>query len=336
MHDLISRILQFDNDGDKALVVADKNFVDIAERNMNNVVPLYYEMKKAKSVLITPENIYNGLIHAFTGGNIGPYSNNITKIWNSDIFVNGSEEDKQEAIDTVKLLCMENNFVIDYAKTLYKPVRPEKVAKQIAKFTQKKLPHFFVYAKDKMESQVEERNQSFVNKLYDIVPNVQINTRKLKIDEIEYDKMMFDVNTKVDKNVIEIYDRLNKQYRYKFNIVDERVANDSFVKQTILKEFEKTGYSAIEITDMLVKHLYSKNKRYKQLLWFVYGEYIVENLKHHVVIKPTKKVQCVDCGELFEVYVRNAKKVRCDSCQKVFKRNYQRELMQKRKQNGII
>lgn len=228
---------------------------------------------------------------------------------------------------------MENNFVIDYAKTLYKPVRPEKVAKQIAKFTQKKLPHFFVYAKDKMESQVEERNQSFVNKLYDIVPNVQINTRKLKIDEIEYDKMMFDVNTKVDKNVIEIYDRLNKQYRYKFNIVDERVANDSFVKQTILKEFEKTGYSAIEITDMLVKHLYSKNKRYKQLLWFVYGEYIVENLKHHVVIKPTKKVQCVDCGELFEVYVRNAKKVRCDSCQKVFRKQFQKELMKKRRQN---
>ena len=68
---------------------------------------------------------------------------------------------------------------------------------------------------------------------------------------------------------------------------------------------------------MLVKYLYSKNKRYKQLLWFVYGEYIVENLKHHIVIKPMKKVQCVDCGELFEVYVRNAKKVRCDSCQKV-------------------
>lgn len=331
VHDLISRILQFDNDGDKALVVADKNFVDIAERNMNNVVPLYYEMKKAKSVLITPENIYNGLIHAFTGGNIGPYSNNITKIWNSDIFVNGSEEDKQEAIDTVKLLCMENNFVIDYAKTLYKPVRPEKVAKQIAKFTQKKLPHFFVYAKDKMESQVEERNQSFVNKLYDIVPNVQINTRKLKIDEIEYDKMMFDVNTKVDKKVIEIYDRLNKQYRYKFNIVDERVANDSFVKQTVLKEFSKTGYSEIEITDMLVKHLYSKNKRYKQLLWFVYGEYIVENLKHHVVIKPTKKVQCVDCGELFEVPIKNNKSIRCIHCNNIFRKKYKREKERERR-----
>ena len=182
-----------------------------------------------------------------------------------------------------------------------------------------------------MESQVEERNQSFVNKLYDIVPNVQINTRKLKIDEIEYDKMMFDVNTKVDKKVIEIYDRLNKQYRYKFNIVDERVANDSFVKQTVLKEFSKTGYSEIEITDMLVKHLYSKNKRYKQLLWFVYGEYIVENLKHHVVIKPTKKVQCVDCGELFEVPIKNNKSIRCIHCNNIFRKKYKREKERERR-----
>ena len=36
-HDLISRILQFDVDGDKSLVIADKTFVEIAERNMRNL-----------------------------------------------------------------------------------------------------------------------------------------------------------------------------------------------------------------------------------------------------------------------------------------------------------
>ena len=40
-HDLISKILQFDVDGDKSLVVADPLFVEIAERNMTNIVPLY-------------------------------------------------------------------------------------------------------------------------------------------------------------------------------------------------------------------------------------------------------------------------------------------------------
>ena len=44
-------------------------------------------MKKAKPSLINDENIYNGLITAFTGGNIGIYSNNISKIWNDDVFI---------------------------------------------------------------------------------------------------------------------------------------------------------------------------------------------------------------------------------------------------------
>ena len=77
-------------DGDKSLVIGDKTFVEIAERNMNGIVPLYYNMKKAASVELNKKNIYHGLITAFTGGNIGFFSNTISKIWNSYIFVNGS------------------------------------------------------------------------------------------------------------------------------------------------------------------------------------------------------------------------------------------------------
>lgn len=111
--DLISRILQCDWDGDRLLVVADKTIVNVAKRNMENVVPLYYDMKKARAVHIDNDSIYSGLNAAFTGGNIGIYSNNISKIWNSDVFINGTEEQKREATDVVKLLCMENNYVID-------------------------------------------------------------------------------------------------------------------------------------------------------------------------------------------------------------------------------
>lgn len=100
-------------DGDKLLVVADKKLIEVAERNMNDIVPLYYNMRKAEPVHLDNESIYNGLNAAFIGGNIGIYSNNISKIWNSDVFVSGSEKEKQDAVDIVKLLCMENNFVID-------------------------------------------------------------------------------------------------------------------------------------------------------------------------------------------------------------------------------
>lgn len=164
-HDLISRILQFDVDGDKSLVVADPDFIKIAERNMNNIVPLYYNMRKAEPTELNNKNIYNGLKAAFTGGNIGLYSNDISKIWNSNIFIDGTDEEKQEAIDAVKLLCMENNFVIDYAKTLYKPKRPEEKNKMITKYTHSNLPAFFEFAKDKKGDQIEKRNLSTVNKI---------------------------------------------------------------------------------------------------------------------------------------------------------------------------
>lgn len=113
--DMISRIIQCDFDGDKSLVVADKTLIEVAKRNIEkfDIVPLYYDMKKAHAVHLDSESIYNGLNAAFVGGNIGIYSNNISKIWNSDTFVNGSIDEQREAVDLIKILCMENNYVID-------------------------------------------------------------------------------------------------------------------------------------------------------------------------------------------------------------------------------
>ena len=113
--DLISRVLQFDVDGDKSLVVADKTIIDVAKRNIKkfDIVPLYYDMKKAEPVILNNESIYHGLNAAFVGGNIGIYSNNISKIWNSDIFVDGDIYEQKDAVDLIKILCMENNYTID-------------------------------------------------------------------------------------------------------------------------------------------------------------------------------------------------------------------------------
>ena len=93
-------------DGDALLVLADKKIIEIAKRNMNEVYPLYYPMKKANKEIIDNEKIYNGLEAAFTGGRIGGISNNITKIWASD----NIDDDAKSA---VKWLCLETNFTID-------------------------------------------------------------------------------------------------------------------------------------------------------------------------------------------------------------------------------
>lgn len=92
-------------DGDKLLVVQDKLLTKIAKRNMEGVVPLYYNMKKAQPSELNYDTLFEGLRLAYTGGNIGLYSNNISKVWNSGKI-------DREQFDVVKWLTMENNFTM--------------------------------------------------------------------------------------------------------------------------------------------------------------------------------------------------------------------------------
>lgn len=330
-YDLISKILQFDVDGDKSLVVADHDFIKIAERNMNGIIPLFYNMRKAEPKLLNSKSIYDGLNAAFTGGNIGLYSNDISKIWNDDVFINGSDAEKKHAIDCVKRLCCQNNFVIDYAKTLYKPEFPEDIGKEIKVFTNKKLPAFFKYAKDKSDDQICEPNESFVNKLYNRIPNKSINTRGMKLGKLDYCKMMNNVNTICPKEVSELYDTLNKEYRYMVNMKDEYIDNLHYIACTIRQQFSELGYTEVTITDMLIQYLYGNEKRGKQLFWFCYGQYVVNNLEKNIKIKSTKYVQCIDCGEWIEVDAKDNKTIRCEDCQLAEKRRLDREYRRRKR-----
>lgn len=104
-HDLITKYVMADVDGDKLLVIKDKLLIKIAKRNMQDIVPLSYDLKKAKAEVLSDNSMYEGMIHAYTGGNIGPISNNITKVWNSGAI-------GEEQLNVVKWLCFQNNAVI--------------------------------------------------------------------------------------------------------------------------------------------------------------------------------------------------------------------------------
>jgi len=345
-HDLISKILQFDVDGDKSLVVADKTIIDVAERNMQGIVPLYYNMRKASPVQLNNETIYNGLNAAFVGGNIGIYSNNISKIWNSEVFISGSNEERREALDIIKLLCMENNFVIDYAKTLYKPERPKHIHERILAFTRNKLPHFFVYAKDKLDDQVEKRNGSFVNQLDDIIPVPRFHFKKLGLEKVEHRFLMHDSNctarvafTDSGKIISEetdplilAYHALNKKYFLDLGeVLQVNYCNTELIsiyakngalakKQQMIEEtksiLSEFGYNQNQIVDILVDYVYGKNRsNAKALLWLCYGDSIYKNMLQYL-IPDFKTIQCVDCDALFSVSAKNQYACRCPECAK--------------------
>lgn len=326
-------------------------------------------MKKALPSQLNSETIYNGLISAFTGGNIGQYSNNISKIWNNEVFISGTYEKQCNAIDCIKRLTCQNNFVIDEAKTLYKPEFPERIKKDIQEFTKQKLPYFFIYAKDKEIEQVQKPNQCFVNKLNNVIPNPRIkctytngNGKNKGLGKPDYKLLMTNPNIEVDvvkshngrliegtNPIVLKYNELAKKYGMRVNAISDSINTKHIRKDALYKsqnrqdilygkifdevktELSKFGCSESEVADILVKYLYDiKCSRNKDLLWTCYGEYLYNNLSKRVK-SPTKEVQCVDCGEWFEVNKLNTKTCRCLSCQRQHRNAYKREEMKKRR-----
>ena len=354
-HDVISKILMFDVDGDKALVVQDDVLIDVAKRNMQGIVPLYYDMKKAKSELITSENLYTGLSLAYTGGNIGVYSNDISKIKNSSTLINS--KDSGEALKCIKWLCLENNQTIDYAKTLYKSERPKDVDTIIKKYTKEKLPSFFMYAKDKEEHQVEPINDSPVNRIFKKFPrkNLNFNFKNSNLGKFNYELLMSNPDTEINDEIVDTFRK--KVSKLKHNITEyDKDGNYNSLLTDIKNDMLALGYDEKYICDVLVKQLFGISKSVKKrAFWSIYGEIVYSNLCRNIdenfiqcekcktrfyvrkvgqtvcndclereqrrleKLKQEHKkiVVCCDCGREFSVDIRNMSKKRCDNCQHI-------------------
>jgi hypothetical protein len=310
IHDPISKILMFDVDGDRSLVCADETLIEVAERNMQDIVPLYYNMAKANAELITNENIYKGLTLAYSGGNIGQISNEITKIWNNH----------NVSLKAIKILCMESNFTIDYAKTLYKPTRPKEINKLIHTYTRLKTPRFFIYAKDKNEDQVEKPNNSVVNRLEKIIPNPIINFRGAKLGKFNYKMLMKNPNVKLDTSIIEKYTELdlNKRFIALGNIDDLTSSDELYIYKDIRSKILEVNDDIQYVTDVLIEYLYNQKKSsFKATLWSSFGDIIVENLKINIENELHNTLLCEVCSERIENTVGNKKY--CDNCAKEIK-----------------
>lgn len=339
-HDCISKILQFDVDGDKLLVVDNKTIINAVKRLHGDIVPLFYNMAKAGAVEVTPDHIYDGLIAAYTGGNIGEISNAITKIWNSG-------EITAEKIKVMKWLCMQNNFTIDYAKTLYKPEEPDWVHDLILKYTRCKVPTFFKYAKNKEEDQVESINDSTVNKIYRLFPpsRYRLNFRNVIKGKFDYKLLLHNQQAVCHQDVVDTFVKLTSSL--KFNSVGvDNCTNYFAVFDDVKSKMRELPYTADEILDSLVVYLFdTKKKSKKRAFWMIYGDEVYINLKNNLDAKsaicPTcgtrfikwrkdqkycceacsrtakKKISvCIDCGKEIITTGKSNRKVRCDECAK--------------------
>ena len=297
-HDLISRYLMFDNDGDKALVVKDRVLTNCAKRNMRDIVPLAYDLKKAKGGIITPESLYEGMIKAYTGGRIGPVSNNITKIWNSD-------EITQEELDVVKWLCFENNAVIDFAKTRWSPTRPLNVDNIIRKYTKHNVPHFFIYAKDKELWQVEPTNNSTMNRISKAIPPSRVKYSK-SIGKFDWRVLTDGGEYTVCENapVIKAYNYCLR-HQYQFNDENDNVKGADTYAAKMMREkiLAESGAELAYVVNSLVAYLYTvKQSSNKKLLWDCFGWDIVGNI--HSNVAEIGRI-CPICGKRFKPAVHN-------------------------------
>ena len=341
-HDLISRIVQCDFDGDKLLVTNNPTLVSIAERNMNGIVPLFYNMRKAAAEEISVSSLFKGLLLAYNGGNIGTPSNNITKIWNSGKMNN-------EKMQAVKWLVAEVNYTIDYAKTLYKPQRPEKVDKIIKQYTKSKIPYFFMYAKGKKKEQVKPLSLCTVDRVKMLCPKRKINFNftNSNIGKFDYKVLMNNPDIEFNQNIADKYKEISSTLNFK-HTDDSKMNNYLAVFDDAKSKLFSLPYSKNVIIDNIIIDLFhNRRTALKKTFWFLFGDEVYNNIKRNIgsnfvqcerchkrfykhssnekycdmckgyqKIK-TKTLICCDCGKEFVVDARVSNKVRCDECQRI-------------------
>lgn len=341
-HDLISKILQFDNDGDRGLVIADEVLLNIAKRNMKDIVPLYYEMGKASPQIINEQNIYESLTKAFKFNNIGKFSNKLTVMWNDTEIVDSG---KNADLTVMKQITALNNFTIDGAKTLLVPKVPDDVNEQMKK-SNGKLPYFFQFAKDKHKEDVAPINNSTVNRICRNIENIKQGNYNFKsVGRFRYTMLMNNPNIDIKDEIIDKYKELeNKKKEYiirsksnNFNITDTFLSINKQVETYFIEECNNLKISRSEGVDMVIAYIYSSNRNNKKAFLFdIFGEIIYENLKKNIK-SPLNEgyIMCKNCGKRIKQMTNN--QIYCEKCAKRTKQDKVNLIKkQKRRNNSEI
>lgn len=355
-HDLISRILQFDVDGDQLNVVVDPLFVDIAERNVKkyDVIPLFYDAGKSDPEVVSEAGQFHGLKRAHEYSGIGEISNMLTKLWNRP------NPDRLAAA----WLTMYNNLVIDAAKSgqLNTYENYPEVASRINKAVGGKrglLPAFFEFSKNGRKEQPQKKkksyaklNQSTMNRICNAFSDIgNINLNYAGVSQFNWQMLLSAPCTEqrpeipllfCNMDALNLSDKINasdiqymeeRELKIKYEILANKIANELIAQFGSLE----TAYPYV------AKHLFAgeseKKSAHKQMFWRVFGEIALKNLrenietcdvceecgmsvptwaKHTCIKNKSGFFECIDCGKQSER--TNSRQCRCLNCQQNHRR----------------
>ena len=308
-HDLISRILQFDVDGDQLNVVVEPVLVEVAKRNLEkyHVIPLFYDANKAAAEQLSKETMFGGLKRAHDYSGIGQVSNALTKLWNRD------HPDREAAA----WLCFYNNQVIDAAKTgkinSYEsyPTVLSRINKAIGGKTGR-MPWFFQYSKNGRKSLYDRQekkktyakaNQSVMNRIcqrFDAIGNINFNFAG--VAPFNWQMLLTQPCTSSRPDVIKAFCDLDTsnlacvaEARSVSDLGDrEDAMSYDLVRDAIVDTMTDLCGSLENAYPHIVKHLFAGDgadrQSHKQMFWRVFGDLAARNLEANVA-------SCNICGE---------------------------------------
>ena len=301
-HDLISKVLQCDWDGDHICVIHDKAFLDVLDKNK---LPLYYEMEKAQPSEINTNNIIDCLYRSFTNENIGFVSNAITKILNRQ---------EEPDINFIRILCAYNNYVIDYFKTQKSMDLKNYKEKYIQlKDNSEKLPYFFIYAKNKKRKNCDPYSEeSIINRISKYIANATKDgiTKYMQGDNMEFNpKMLMSCSDKIDRSseeynnlrmlLSELKIRSKKRYAVLLKSIkidlNVKISSDLLFYYDCRKQIGSIINDMDKAVDYLIDIEYyqpENSKDNKNILWGCYGEILYNNLLLNIGKIQNDKTKC--------------------------------------------
>lgn len=322
--DLGHLILMNDWDGDEALVVEDseeqKWLLNLAERQMEDIRPLYYEMGGGEGKIINPVNIFNSLKFVYEKSNIGKVSNTLTNIF--------SKDDYEKNMDNIKKLCAYNNWIIDSAKKLELPKLPKDV-KQL--MNNKLYPYFFQFAKDKKKNECREIGNGVIDRICKSIDNVK-NTDfdySQGFGRFNLNKLLHNKKIEINYEVIEFYLKLEnstrtliKQYatKYKEEESDFNYKELAYnqAREDVLKYSNSIKICYLDIVDMIIKYSFKDDEMKLAFVFNVFGAVIINNLNNNLELSLNNEnvIMCECCGKRFRLKTPNSNQKYCDRCGK--------------------